>query len=266
MVRLIIYLIIFFLLFLGYIKYIESRSIFFPTKNIDLTPADARIPFEDVYLKTTDDIRIHGWFIPFENAPDAILFCHGNGGNISHRVEKIILLRRSRANIFIFDYRGYGNSQGRPFEKGIYQDAQAAYDYLVKVRKINPKHIILYGESLGCAVAIDLASKERVGGLILEGAFSSGRDMARVIYPFLPTALFFNKFNSLDKIKKVSQPKLFIHSTSDEIVPYDLAKKLFNQAPQSKQFFDIKGGHNTAFIDSQQDYTRAIVSFVQELK
>ena len=266
MIRLIVYPLALIIVFAIYIKYIESRSIFFPTRNIDLTPADIKIPFENIYLKTTNNTQIHGWFIPFEGAHQTILFCHGNGGNVSHRLEKIILLRRAKVNILIFDYQGYGNSQGKPSEKAIYKDTSTAYNYLVKERGVNPKDIILYGESLGCAAAIDLAAREPVGGLILEGAFSSGRDMARIIYPFLPNALFFSRFNSIGKIDKVVEPKLFIHSTSDEIVPYSLAQKLFKAAKEPKQFIQIRGGHNTAFIDSQEDYTAAIITFSEELE
>ncbi len=266
MIKFIVYPLLLIVLFVVYVKYIESKSIFFPTKNIDLTPQDLQIPFEDIYIKAGGSNQINGWFIPFENAKYTILFCHGNGGNISHRMEKITILRRSKANIFIFDYEGYGKSQGKPSEKGIYQDAQASFDYLVEMRKIDPKGIIVYGESLGCAVAIDLAWKNTIGGLILEGSFSSGKDMARIIYPFLPTALFFNKFNSIEKIKDIDAPKLFIHSKSDEIVPYSLAQKLFDAAREPKNFVSIRGGHNTAFIDSQQEYAETISVFIEKSK
>lgn len=265
MLKGIIFIILVLGLFVGYIKYIESRSIFFPTKILDVTPNVVHLDFEDIFLKTPDNIDIHGWLIP-HTGNKTILFFHGNGGNISHRLEKIILIRKSAASILIFDYRGYGRSKGRPTEEGIYLDAQAAYDYLVNTRGIEPHDIILYGESLGCAVAIDLASKNEVGGIILEGAFSSGRDMAKALYPYLPISLFFNKFNSIDKIDKVGAPLVFIHSSSDEIVPFDLAKKIYNVANQPKKFVVIRGGHNTAFIDSEELYSESIKSFVESIE
>lgn len=265
MLKGIIYLVIIIGVFFAYVKYIESRSIFFPAKTLDATPQIVNLDFEDVTLNTTDGIDIHGWFIP-HTGKKAILFFHGNGGNISHRLEKILLLRSADVDILIIDYRGYGQSKGRPTEKGIYRDAQAAYDYLISDRGIDPKNIIVYGESLGCAVAIDLVSKNKVGGLVLEGSFSSGRDMAKVLYPYLPISIFFTKFNSEAKIKDVNAPIIFIHSPSDEIVPFELAQKLFDAANEPKKLIKIRGGHNTGFIDSQELYTESIKSFTESIE
>ena len=266
MLRVLIYTILFIGIFFGYLKYIESRSVFFPTKYLEATPEIIHLTFQDVYLKTKDKVNIHGWFIPYDGTTHTILFLHGNAGNISHRLEKIILLRRAKVNIFIVDYRGYGESEGKPTEKGVYLDTQAAYNYLTVDRKINPKDIILYGESLGATAAIDLASNFKVGALILEGAFSSGRDMAKIMYPFLPSFLFSSKYNSLAKIKEIKEPKLFIHSKSDEIIPFELAKKLFDAAVLPKQFLEIRGSHNDGFIDSEEEYSGGIIEFIKNLK
>lgn len=264
--RAILYTIIFIGLFVGYIKYLESRSIFFPTKEIEFIPQLINFYFEDVYIETEDRIKIHGWFVPQKNARYTILFLHGNAGNIGHRLDKVEILAKRGLNLLIVDYRGYGKSQGRPSEYGLYLDAKAAYSYLVNNRKIKPGQIILYGESLGCAVVVDLASKVKSKGLILEGAFSSGRDMAKIIYPFLPAFVFSKKFDSLTKIQKVEAPKLFIHSQNDEMVPFDLAKKLYNVAKEPKRMVMLKGGHNTAFLDSKETYTFALTSFIKELE
>ena len=265
LIRGIIYISTAIILFVGYIKYIESRSIFFPTKEIELTPSLINLSFEDVYIDTEDKIKINGWFIPHNNAKYTILFCHGNGGNIGHRLDKIAILAEMGLNIFIIDYRGYGRSQGRPNEPGVYLDAKAAYGYLINKRNIKPEQIILYAESLGCAVAVHLASRVKTAGLILEGSFTRGRDMAKRIYPILPAFLFYNTFDSLTRIKLVDAPKLFIHSENDEIVPFDLAVKLYNAAKEPKRFVKIMGGHNTAFLDSQSKYVSAIVTFTREL-
>lgn len=265
MYKIIVYLVLGFGLILGYIKYIELKGIFYPDKNIEFTPAWINLSFEDVYIQTEDKVKINAWFIHQNNAKYTLLFCHGNAGNIGHRLDKLLLLKDIGLNVFIIDYRGYGKSQGRPSENGLYLDAQAGYDYLVKTRHIVPEQIILYGESLGTAVVIDLASKAEIKGLIIEGSFSCGRDVAKSIYSILPSFLFSNQFNSLAKIKGVTAPKLFIHSANDEIIPLDLAKKLYRVTPEPKYFVEINGDHNNAFLDSREKYTSSISAFMERL-
>ncbi len=252
------------LLIFGYVKYLES-GIFYPAKNIEFTPASINLAYKDVYLKTQDGVRIHGWFIPHDNAKYTFLFCHGNAGNVGHRLDKIGMLYNVGLNIFIIDYRGFGLSQGRPSEKGLYLDAKAGYEYLLKAQKAAPEQIILYGESLGTAVLVNLASESKVKAIILEGAFPCGKDMGKKIYPFIPKFIFSNSFNSLAKIKKVHVAKLFLHSTEDEIVPFALAKKLFLSAPEPKYLVELRGSHNTAFIDCKEQYQSAIAGFIDKL-
>lgn len=247
------------------IRYIETWGIFFPKKEIEVYPSALNLAFEDVYITTEDGVRINGWFIPHTNARHTLLFFHGNAGNIEHRLDKILMLREAGVNIFIIDYRGFGKSEGRLTEEGFYLDANAAYNYLVDIRRIRPEEIILYGESLGAAVVIDLAAKVRVSAIIVEGAFSGGRDMAVKIYPFLPAFLFSNKFNSLKKIKKVKTPKLFIHSINDEIVPFALANKLYQAASGPKEIIELIGSHNTAFLDAKEKYVSSIRLFIEKL-
>lgn len=265
MIKGIVYFVILIVFIVGYVKYIENRVIFYPLKGIEFTPEFVGLAFEDVYLTANDGVKLNGWFIPKDQASYTILFCHGNAGNIGHRLEKIVLLRKLGLNVFIIDYRGYGRSQGRPSEKGLYLDAQAAYDYLVNQRQIQPEKLVLLGESLGCAAVIDLGARERIGGLIVEGAFTRGRDMAKKIYPFLPAFLFSDNFNNLAKIKRIGAPKLFIHSKNDEIVPYELARCLYQAARSPKEFAELIGGHNTAFLDSEEKYISAIASFISDL-
>ncbi|MBI4972771.1 MAG: alpha/beta hydrolase [Candidatus Omnitrophica bacterium] len=262
---------IFYLLILGaglillYVKYIEHNAVFFPDKVIEFYPPSVNLLFEDIYILTEDGVKLNAWFIPGDNAKYTLLFCHGNAGNIGHRLEKLQLLKAIGLNILIFDYRGYGKSKGSPSEKGLYLDAKAAYLYLVNTRGIPAEEIILYGESLGTVVAIELAAKVKVRAVIVEGAFSSGKDMARIFYPYIPTFLFSNKFNSLEKIKSVEVPKLFLHSRDDEMVPYALATKLYQAARDAKYFTDLSGEHNNAFLDSHEKYPSAIQSFIEKL-
>ncbi|KPK99221.1 MAG: hypothetical protein AMJ95_00295 [Omnitrophica WOR_2 bacterium SM23_72] len=248
-----------------YIKYIESKAVFFPQKQIEFFPSDANLAFEDVLFNTPDGLKLNGWFIAQPGASYTLLLFHGNAGNIGHRLDKLLALRPTGANIFIIDYRGFGKSEGRISEKGLYLDAQAAYDYLVEIRKIPPAQIILYGESLGTAVAIDLAAKAGVRAIIVEGAFSKGRDMACRMYPFIPSFLFSDSYNSLKKIARIDVPKLFIHSRDDEIVPFKLARKLYEASRQPKEFAEISGGHNSAFMDSKEQYISAIDAFIKKL-
>lgn len=248
--------------FFIYIRYIERRSIYFPMKKIETTPSVIGLSFEEVNFKTPDELLLNGWFIPCKDAKDTILFCHGNAGNISHRLEKIAIFYNMGLNIFIFDYRGYGKSQGSPSEKGLYEDVEAAYQYLISSSGVSPDNIIAYGESIGGAVVIDLASKQKVKALITEETFSSVKDMVRIIYPFLPYFILQSRFDSVSKIKEIKVPKLIIHSIDDDIVPFRLGEKLFHAASPPKEFLKLRGGHNTAFIDSEELFSAGISSFL----
>jgi len=260
------YLLITIFLFICYLRYVESKTIFIPQKNLDIDPAYIGLAFEDVYFKTKDNLKINAWFIPADKAKYTIIFFHGNGGNIGHRLEKLRILNEIGVNVFIVDYRGYGNSQGRPSEKGVYVDAKAAYDYLIQEKIMSSENILIYGESLGGAVAVDLASKVDVAGVILESTFSSGRDMAREFYPFIPPIVFTDFFNSASKVSKIKFPKLFIHSKSDEIVPFSLARKLYSKAVEPKYFVEIVGGHNVGFLDSEEKFKNSIKKFISVLE
>ncbi len=260
-----LYLIIIIACFIIYLRFIEKRSIFFPMKEIKSDPEIIGLSFEEVNFKTADNVELNGWFIPREGAKDTIIFCHGNGGNISHRLEKIAILHNIGLNVFIFDYRGYGRSKGSPSEKGLYKDAEAAYGYLVSRDNISEENIVLYGESIGGAVAIDLAMRRKVKALITEETLSSVKDMIKIIYPFLPYFVFQSRFDSVSKIKGINVPKLIIHSVDDEIVPFRLGEKLFESASFPKEFLKIRGSHNTAFLDSKELFISGITSFVKAL-
>ncbi len=249
----------------GYVRYLEKRNLYYPMKVIEYDLSVYKIPFEDIYLKTGDGVKINCWFVPAANARYTLIFFHGNAGNVGHRVEKLKTLHGLGVNILAVEYRSYGRSDGRPSEKGLYLDAFTAYQYLVDIRKIPPEQIIIYGESLGGAVAIDLASRVKAAGLITEGTFSNEVDMARTIFPGMPAFILSSKYDSLSKIKKVSVPKLFIHSTNDELVPFELGCKLYSAAGEPKRQAKLRGGHNNAYFVSKDDYARAISSFLATL-
>ncbi|MFA5975520.1 MAG: alpha/beta hydrolase [Elusimicrobiota bacterium] len=218
----------------------ERRSLYFPDRRLVATPAVYRLAYEDLHLTASDGVRIHGWFIPASkapssriNAPLAILLCHGNAGNVSHRLDKLSRLHLLGVNVLLFDYRGYGLSEGKPSEKGTYLDAEAAYRYLTDVRKIPPDQIVLYGESLGCAVATEMAMRHpSASGLILESPFTSTVAMANIVLPWFPASwIIRNRYDSLSKIPRLNMPLLILHSPHDEIVPFHMGQALYAAAP-----------------------------------
>ena len=254
------------IIFIVWVRYIERHSIYFPMKGNTTTPESIGLPYEENYFTTSDNVRLHGWFIPNkERSAYTVIFCHGNAGNISHRLEKIALLYKLGLSIFIFDYRGYGKSEGSPSEQGLYKDVDAAYKYLTKERGISKDDIVLYGESIGGAVCINLAAKSDSRALITEEAFTSTKDMAKIYYPFMPHFMLSSKLDSVSKIKNVKCPKLIIHSINDEIVPFRLGEKLFDAARPPKKFLKIQGSHNTCFLDSEEEFTEGIRSFLAEI-
>ncbi len=254
-----------FLLLWGYARFLETHRLFFPLATIEFTPENAGLAYEELWLPSGDGVKLNGWFIPAENAFYTILFFHGNGGNISQRLEKAVVLNSLKVNVCLIDYRGYGRSEGCPSERGLYSDASAALQYLIREQGIAPDRIVLYGESLGSAVAVDCATRHQVKALILEGAFSCGRSMGRLLFPAVPWFFFTCRFDSLAKIGRVNVPLLFMHSIYDEVVPFSLGRKLFEQASGPKRFVEFSCGHTAAYAEEAQDYRQAISSFLAGL-
>jgi fermentation-respiration switch protein FrsA (DUF1100 family) len=263
MIKNLILIALFIVFSIAYIRFLEWRTIFYPMRQIETTPKAIGLDYEDLYFRTEDGKLLNGWLIKNPAATSTVILFHGNAGNISHRLDKIAFFHKLGLNVFIIDYRGYGKSQGRPGEKGLYLDARAAYDYL-STRKDLGKKKIACGESLGCAAAIDLCLNRKLDGLILDSAFASARDMSRVVFPFLPTFLIMSKFDSIEKIKSIKIPKLFIHSINDEIVPFSQGAKLFQAAPEPKEFLKIMGGHNSGFFETEDLIREKTKSFLAE--
>jgi hypothetical protein len=240
---------------------------FFPLRELDATPDDWDMPYEDVSLLTADGIRLHGWYIPRSGAERTVLFLHGNAGNISHRGESIAIFRRLGLNVLIFDYRGYGRSQGTPTETGLYADAAAAWHYLVETRGVVAGNIVIFGRSLGGAVAAQLASQVQAGALILESTLSSARDFARVVLPLLSRLVVVRyDFDSAVRLAQVHCPVLVLHSPADEIMPYRLGEKLYQSAHEPKRFVALRGDHNSGFLLSQPQYEQALGEFIASLE
>jgi len=194
-----------------------------------------------------------------------ILFCHGNAGNISHRLESIQIFHRLGLNVFIFDYRGYGRSEGKPSEIGTYRDVEAVWQYLVEERQVSPNRIVVFGRSLGGAVAAWSANRHTPGALILESAFTSVPDIAAKLYPYLPVRLLSRfKYNTAEYLDEVDCPVLIVHSREDEIMPFSHGKQLFERARGPKEFLEISGTHNEGFITSEKRYIEGLNTFISE--
>ncbi|MCA9408062.1 MAG: alpha/beta hydrolase [Candidatus Omnitrophica bacterium] len=264
--KMLFYLLLAIIVLIVYVRYIESVSLFHPVRDIDSMPADFGLPFEDVFLTTQDDIKIHGWYIKKDDNVPTLLFFHGNAGNIGGRLGKILHFYDMGVNVFIIDYRGFGKSEGKPTEKGIYQDAIVAYDYLKNRKDVDPKKIFVYGASLGGVVAVDLALQRPLAALIIDSSFSSAKDMAKFYYPFIPSFLVSIKMDSERKIKDISVPKLIIHSAHDETVPFALGEKLYRAAKEPKEFLMTSGSHINGHTDDEINFLRGIHNFLQKVK
>jgi fermentation-respiration switch protein FrsA (DUF1100 family) len=243
--------------------FFQRRLIFLPQRALDATPDQVGLSYRDVFFHAEDGVRLHGWYIPAEDPCGTLLFCHGNAGNISHRLGSVGLFHDLRLNVFLFDYRGYGRSRGRPGEEGIRQDAWAAWQHLIGQEGMVPESIVILGRSLGGAVAIELASRVTPRAVIIESSFTSLVDLAIRHYPWLPLRLLLRiQFDAKDRVRQVTGPKLFVHSPQDEVVPYALGLRLYRQARHPKQFLRIRGSHNDGFLTSGALYREGVRAFL----
>ena len=247
---------------------VENFFVFHPVRQFATVPSQWDLDYEEIEFETQDKTRLHGWFFPIKGDPPTILFCHGNAGNISHRLENVKLLLDRGLQIFIFDYRGYGKSRGNPSEAGLYRDGLAAYDFLAKQKGVQPQKIVLFGRSLGAAVAIEIALQRQVKSLIIESPFTSTKEMARTVLLFWPLSFFSPPhYNNREKIGRIDLPKLIIHGENDEIVPFSMGKKLYDLARPPKYFFPIKGaGHNDTYVEGGSLYFKTLSNFAKNLK
>ncbi len=241
----------------------QDRLIYFPIRHISATPADIGLTYEPVWLETADGVKLSGWYVPAKEARGVVLFFHGNAGNISHRLDSIGTFHRLGLSVFIIDYRGYGQSEGKTSEQGTYLDAEAAWRYLVEDQQIPADEIILFGRSLGGAVAAWLAQKHTPGLLILESSFTSVPDVAAKHYPFFPVRLLARfKYNTLERLPEINCPVLVVHSPDDEIIPYSHGEQLFAAAQEPKDFLNLSGGHNEGVFIMGKRYEAGLDAFI----
>ncbi|WP_024327299.1 alpha/beta hydrolase [Thioalkalivibrio sp. AKL19] len=252
-----------YVLFTGLIFLTQDRLIYMPSSNVTSTPERIGLDYEDVELVAGDGVRLHGWFMP---GPDGdtpvLLFLHGNAGNIGHRLHSLQQFHELGLAVLIIDYRGYGRSAGRPDEAGTYLDARAAWQYLTEERSIPPEAIVVFGRSLGAAVAAELATGVEPAAVILESAFTSAADLGVRHYPWLPVrALLRHEYDTLGRVEAITAPILFAHSPQDEIVPFEHAERLHAAAGDGR-LLEMQGGHNDAFLATGEAYSDGLRAFL----
>lgn len=243
----------------------QDGLLYFPDRLVRMTPSDMGLAYRDQEIATVDGERLHAWIVPAAD-PEApwVLFCHGNAGNLSNRVERALAFHRMGANSLLFDYRGYGRSTGTPSEAGLTRDAEACWKWLVEERRIPPGRIVVMGESLGGGVATALAAGHAPAGLILESTFTSAVDLGAELYPWLPVRLLSrNRFESLGRLARIGCPKLILHSPDDEIIPYRHGRALYEAASEPREFADLAGGHNAGTLSQGPTYVATVSDFIR---
>lgn len=259
----IIGLVLGYLFLVGFVYIRQGSMLYYPSREIEATPGNIGLDFKEITLKTKDGINISAWYIPAERERGVLLFCHGNAGNISHRLDSIRIFHDLNLSVLIFDYRGYGKSKGSPTENGTYLDAESAWDYLVNVRHVKPEKVILFGRSLGSAIAAETAIRRKAGAIIIESGLTSIPDLGAKFFPHLPVRLISRyHYSTIDKVGMIDIPKLFIHSRQDELIPFEQGIRLFEKASAPKEFLQITGSHNEGFLTSGRVYTEGLDSFI----
>jgi len=260
----------FYVLLLAFVWLMQARLLYFPNvpgRELTATPADIGLVYEDVTFATADGVQLHGWLVAAAHAgAPVVLFCHGNAGNISHRLEWLDILHGLGVGVLLFDYRGYGRSTGTPDEAGTYEDAAAAWRFLTQQRGIQPQRVVVMGESLGGAIAAHLAKDVRPAALILASTFTSVPDLAARFYWYLPVRLLSRfDYRTADYVAEVEAPTLVMHSRDDEIVPFSHGRQVFERARGRKQFVELVGDHNSGFLASGVALTDLLRRFLAAL-
>jgi uncharacterized protein len=250
------------------IRTLLNSLLYFPSRAIVETPGQAGLDYRDLELETDDGERLHGWWIGTRSASlGHLLLCHGNAGNVGDRVLHAALLTATGFDVLLFDYRGYGRSSGRPSEEGTYRDARAALACLLEQPGVDPARVFYLGESLGGAVALDLALERPPAGLVLLSAFTGVRELARLHYPFVPAALVPDAYQTLRRVRELRAPLLVLHGDRDEIVPLSQGEALFEAAPGPKRMHVFPGrGHNDLIPLAGDEFARMIASWARGLR
>ncbi len=247
--------------------FMQPMFLYSPIKGIPYTPAELGLDYEEVTFRTGDRLQLHGWFVPAADSDFTVLYCHGNGGNMMFFLDTVNVLNRLGLSCFVFDYRGYGSSRGRPSEHGTYLDGRAAFRWLTKKKKVPPERIIIFGWSLGGSIAAYLASRVKSAGLVIEGTFTSFADIGSKFYPYMPVKWFARfGYPTIEYVRKVKCPVMVIHSRNDEVIPFEFGLSLYDAANEPKEFIEIFGRHNDAFMVSSDTYKKAWAKWLGALR
>ncbi|MGI9335019.1 MAG: alpha/beta hydrolase [Gammaproteobacteria bacterium] len=266
----------------AFLYFAQDRLIYFPSKSMSATPSDVGLVYEDVRLQTSDGVRIHAWFVPAGDdsqpvaGPKAVLFFHGNAGNISDRPQTLLVFAELGLSTLMVDYRGYGLSEGSPDEAGTYRDAEAAWHYLVDTRGFEPKEILVFGRSLGGGIASWFATRSQPdgspsraltpAGLVLESTFTSIPDVAAPHYPLFPVRWLARvHYPSLERVSRSHLPLLVVHGRDDRTIPFTHGERIFRAAPGPKQFLELSGSHNGGFLLERHRYVQGLSQFIATL-
>ena len=251
----------------GCVYLAQERLIYFPqaTREYATTPAAHGLAYEDVAIRTEDRETLHAWWVPAANARGTVLHFHGNAGNISHRIDYARMFRGLGYNTLLVDYRGYGRSTGSPSEAGTYEDAAASRRWLIETRGLSDRDIVVFGESLGGAVACWITAKHAPRALILASTFTSVPDIASEVYGFLPVRLMSRfKYDTRECVGAVNAPVLVVHSRADDIIPYAHGERIYAAAREPKTFLEISGGHNSGFVFMRAEWVKAVGAFLEK--
>lgn len=253
----------------------QSRLLYLPdlpARDLTTTPDKAGLDWEPVRLAAADGFGLGAWYIPAEGAETALLFLHGNAGNRGHRLDSLRLFHDLGLAVLILDYRGYGDSEGEPSEAGTRHDARAGWEHLVRTRGFEPGRVVLFGRSLGGAVAARLAADLAAvatppRALILESTFTSVPDLGTELYPWLPVRLISRlRYDTLGLMARIDVPVLVVHSREDEIIPFAHGERLFAAAREPKRFLTLHGSHNTGYHLSREPYRAGLAAFLDTLR
>jgi pimeloyl-ACP methyl ester carboxylesterase len=271
MLRLLISILVGYILVLVLVRIFEPHFVFFPDYPGrlagDWNPRNLTI--QDVWLTSSDGIKLHAWWISNEKAKFTFLAFHGNAGNITDRAPVYEFLRDVPGNVLALEYRGYGRSEGKPSEQDLYRDAGVAYDYLVNMKRIDPKTIISFGQSLGTAVATHLATQQQVGAVILEAPFPSAARLAKIIFRFLPGLSFFlrGQFDTQARVQENHAPIFIVHCRQDPVLPFTLGQEVYAASNPPKTFLEINGAcHEEASIIAPEKYGAALQNFLNGVR
>lgn len=245
----------------------QDKLVYFPDPTVSHSPADAGLAFQEHWIDTSDSERLHAWWVPAANpgAP-ALLFLHGNAGNMSQRLDSLRIFHELGLSSLIVDYRGYGHSSGKPDEQGTYRDGQAAYQFMRHNLGIPAQRLLIFGRSLGGGIATWLATRNDCLGVIIESSFISVPRLGQEVYPWLPVRWLARiRYNNAARMAHLRCPVLVIHSRDDRLIPFHHGRRLHELAPPAKAFLELSGTHNNGFLVSSQRYRSGLSNFLKAL-